>query len=138
MLEVVSFGAAWSSWYKGYHVSFAPSDRGRAKEIQTCPRSFQYHFSLDSEDYVGVNPSYLTWYNDDSARWVYDDPTPVDDDALDERVLKRWHEFTEQLLLPAIDEKRVIWRVCAIRSGQRHYADYARWLRNMGRTVVNY
>lgn len=129
MHEIISFGAVWTAWYKGWHVSF--KDKGVATELRTHPDEFVYHFGRNSEELVERIPEQVTWMNHDSDSWVFE-PRNVNPDELDPKVLKRWLEFNHYLLLPACAQKRVIWGV------NLNYYDYADRLIAQGCEVVNY
>jgi hypothetical protein len=129
MLEIISFGAVWTTWYKGWHVSI--KDKGVAQMLKAHPEDFFYHFGRNHDELVERIPEQITWMNKDPNSWAFEPGTIMPDD-LDDSVLRRWLEFNQRLLLPACAEKRVHWGVNA------NYYDYAAQLLATGHKVANY
>lgn len=129
MLEVISFGAVWTAWCRGRHVSM--QDKTLAEKIRSDPYTFKYHFGLNPEAMTECIPAQVTWMNRDPALWVYDGD-PVTAEALEPKVLTDWMRFNQLLLLPALAQRRIQWGV------SMNYYDYADQLQAQGRQVINY
>lgn len=129
MLEIISFGAVWTTWFKGWHVSI--KDKGTAHHLKDHPEDFFYHFGRNHAELVERIPEQVTWMNKDPDTWVFE-PREIIPDDLEPAVLGRWLEFNHRLLLPACAEKRVNWGVNV------NYYDYAAVLLASGHKVANY
>lgn len=135
MHDAISFGAVWTVWFRGWHPSF--STRSETRHLRTDPADYRYHFGMTKELFATEIPAQISWANADADSWVFDADSVVPE-ALDDGVLSKWIEFHDDLLIPAVDDGRVTWNVCGLRSGCKSYYDYAQSLLKQGRTVANY
>lgn len=133
--NVISLGAAFSAWHRGWHPSFA--SRSNINEFRTHPDDCWYHFGLNWQEIEDHTPAQITWFNSDPDTWIYDQPDLViTDDMLDDRVVESWRTFLADVLCPAQEEKRIQWNVC--KTAPKSYWDYAAYLKASGQQVLNY
>jgi hypothetical protein len=135
MHELISFGAVWSAWHRGWHPSFRPKE---VPYFRSHPADCRFHFGVRRAEVLEGIPTQVTWMNKDPESWIFDPDEVVIPEMLDEPVLKQWSSFTENVLMPAAISGRVFWNICGGHSKFKNYYDYAANLLAQGRDVGNY